>query len=114
MFDVTVIQKLTSEKEPLVILSKNDSLYYITAKRKALTKNAFYGHFITTGEIQKLADDIIRSHSRFLFVDNSPFQCYANLVVEYIPRVLELIDGAYVKVKNLGFLDVYVKRESQQ
>jgi len=111
LFDVMAIQKLTTASAPLAILSKNDTLYYISAKRKALPKNAFYGHFITMGELERLADDIVRSDSRFLFVDNSSFQCYANLVVQYIPRVLELVGDHFVKVKSLGFLDVYVRNE---
>lgn len=109
LLDVIAIQKLTDEKEPLMILSKNDTLYYIYSYRKSFFKNSFYAHFFTHSQLLEMATGILESGSKYLFIDNSPFQCFENLVVEHNSKIFSLVSQNYIKRARLGFLDVYEK-----
>ncbi len=105
--DVTNIRRLIPENEPLAILSKNDTLYYIYAQRKSLFKNSFYAHFLTFPQLSGMATTILNSRVKYLFMDNSFFQCYDNTVTWHNPYVYELIRTRFIKQDSLGFLDMY-------
>jgi len=106
-FDVAMIQRLVDAGQPLTILSKNDTLYYIYARRKSTFKNAFYPHFLTRRQINGMADTILEANPQFLFMDNSSFQVYDNLVAKQNPKVFSLVSQNFTKRVSLGFLDVY-------
>ncbi len=105
--DIAVIDRLIGLDKPLAILSNNDTLYYIYAHRKSLFKNAFYPHFATLPLLYAIADTIVQSDIQYLFVDNSDYQCYDNLVTQHNSMVLGLVSKYFVKRTSLGFLDVY-------
>lgn len=105
--DVRAIDLLVAKNQPLALLSKNDTLYYVYAKRKSLFNNAFYPHFATRTQLEGEVDTILESNVKFIFIDNSSFQCYENLVTEQNKTVFEGVRDYYVKRATLGFLDVY-------
>lgn len=106
-FDVTMIQRLVGAHESLAILSRNDTLYYLSTRRKSLFNNAFYPHFLTHTQISEMADTILNSDNRYLFMDNSSFQVYDNLVTKHNAKVFSLVNKNFVKRASLGFLNVY-------
>jgi len=110
-FDVAVIRRLVAANEPLAILSKNDTLYYIYARRKSVFKNAFYPHFLTHTQIDEMVDTILRSDVRYLFMDNSPFQVYDNLVTKHNSHIFSRIGQHFSKRASLGFIDVYERTQ---
>ena len=61
-----------------------------------------------------MTQQILNSKIRYLFVDNSNFQVYDNLVTEHNPKVLESAQGDFVKRTPLGFLDVYERLTPRQ
>src|SRR3989338_9746564 len=44
-YDCLMIKKLTSARDPLVLISRNDTLYYAYTQRKSFFKIAFYPNF---------------------------------------------------------------------
>jgi len=105
--DIAMIQRLVGANEPLAILSKNDTLYYIYARRKSVFKNAFYSHFLTHTQVDAMAKTILQSSVRYLFLENSPFQVYDNLVTKHNNKVFSSLSKHFVKRAASGFLDIY-------
>lgn len=105
--DLAAIKRLVPPKEPLAVLSKNDSLYYIYAQRPAFFKNAFYPHVHRLSDLPRMSERVLAEKPKYFFVDNSSFQSYDNLVADYTEAVMERVRPYYVKRATAGFLDIY-------
>ncbi len=110
-YDLESIRRLTATGEPLAIFSKIDTLYYIYTPRPSLFNNSFYAHFHLNSELKKMANEVLQSRVRYLFVDNSPFQCYNNMVSSHGEAAFFMIKDSFVKRARLGFLDVYERKK---
>ena len=76
--DVAAIAALVPPDEGLPILSKNDTLYYVFAKRTSIYKNPFYPHFFYKADIDQMVAALLTSKVGYMFLDNSGFQAYEN------------------------------------
>ncbi len=107
-YDVLIIRKLTSPREKTVIISKHDTLYYFTAGRASFFKVPFYpNQFFVTKDLYKGMEDIINGKNRFLFIDNSNYQCYNNSVNPHIDVMKKYLIRSFRLQQTLGLLDVY-------
>jgi hypothetical protein len=106
--DLAAIGTLVPPDGALPILSRNDTLYYVFGQRKSLFKNSFYPHFFFKSDIDEIARNLETSSVGYLFVDNSAFQIYENMIdVSIGTQVRDRIGKKYRFVKHAGFLDVY-------
>jgi hypothetical protein len=106
--DLAAITALVPAGAALPILSRNDTLYYVFAQRKSLFKNSFYPHFFFKSDIDEITAALQGSEVAYLFVDNSGFQVYENMIDASIASQLrERLAGRYRLLKRAGYLDVY-------
>ena len=109
-YDVLVIQRLIPKDEPAVIISKHDTLYHVYAKRKSFFKINFYPNFPPAkNDVPDAVDKIINSKVQYLFIDNSTYQCYNNMVDGHLSEMKTLLSKKFTKKSSLGLLDVYTR-----
>jgi len=105
--DFEGIRRFVPEGEPLLIISRNDTLYYLHTQRPSFFKNSFYPHFFLMTEVNRSAAEILAAKDPYLFVDNSLFQVYENRVSTHAGPLFAKVEPAFRKTATLGFLDVY-------
>lgn len=108
--DVRTIQSLVPPEESLAILSKSDTLFYVESQRKSLFKNSFYPHTFLISEIKEIADTILTSNCKYIFLDNSNFQIFNNRVSNHVYMPFDLLNGKYERVASLNFIDVFKRK----
>jgi len=107
-YDVLTIQKMIPPGEPLIILSRNDSLYHVYAERKSLFKIAFYPTFnYLAPDISGPVEQILKSDARYLFIDATRYQCYNNKVTEHFEPMRAALIPYFKKKNSFGLLDLY-------
>lgn len=113
-YDVAVIQRLVGPKEPAVVVSKHDTLYYWYAGRKAPFKIAFYpnSNFLAS-DVDDLFERILTSKSPYVFIDRSTYQCYNNAVSSHGVELKKRLAAHFRLVENLGLLDLYERSNPQ-
>jgi len=90
------------------MISKNDTLYYVFSRRKALLKNSFYPHFFFKSDLTDMASALLSSPVEYVFIDSSRFQVYENRVDPTIANdVWAQVASRYRLLRHAGFLDVY-------
>jgi hypothetical protein len=106
--DLAAIRELVPPDAALPIISRNDTLYYVFAGRKAVFKNSFYPHFFFKSDIDEMVHQLEAVNLAYLFVDRSSFQVYENQIdVTIGQQVKERLRNKYRLVKHAGLLDVY-------
>ena len=111
--DLRAIEAFVPRGEALPILSKNDTLYYVYAQRKSLFENSFYPHFFLKSDIDEMVAALHHTTAPYLFVDNSGFRGYINIVDQApMNQVWSQVRGEYVLLARAGFLDAYRRRDA--
>lgn len=106
--DLAAIAALVPPDAALPILSRNDTLYYVFGERRSVFKNSFYPHFFFKSDIDGIARSLETTEVAYLFVDNSGFQVYENMIDPSIgSQVRERLANKYRLLKRAGYLDVY-------
>ncbi len=106
--DLAEIRALVPADEGLPIISKNDTLYYVFAPRKALVKNSFSPHFFFKEDIDIVTNAILSAKCEYLFIDNSNFRTYENVVDAAVAReIWARLTTRYKPVRRAGLLDIF-------
>jgi len=110
-YDVLSVQRRIPPDEPLVLISKHDTLYYAYARRKSFFKIAFYPNFsYTISQVPEAVEKIVKGKSRFIFIDRSPYQCYNNVISPHWLKMREELSKYFYLKQTLGLLDLYERR----
>ena len=110
-YDVANIVRLVPPGDALAIISKHDTLYHVFSGRKSLFKVAFYPSLLyTQDQIPEAAETILNSGQKYLFIDNSTYRCYNNVINPNNERLIPLVSHHFRKVETLGLLDLYERK----
>ena len=111
-YDILSIQKLIAPDEPVILISKHDTLYYTYARRKSFFKIAFYPNFsYTISQVPEAIEKIVNGKARFVFIDHSPYQCYRNVISPHWLKMRDELSKYFYPKQSLGLLDLYERRE---
>jgi len=111
-YDILSIQKLIAPDEPVILISKHDTLYYTYARRKSFFKIAFYPNFsYTISQVPEAIEKIVNGKARFVFIDHSPYQCYSNVVSSHWMKMRDELSKYFYLKQSLGLLDLYDRRK---
>jgi hypothetical protein len=107
--DLAAIRSMVPVGQAVPMISKNDTIYYLSAPRQALYKNSFYPHFFFKSDIDDMVKALLSSPVPYLWVDDaSRHQSYENGVDGRIASdVWARIAPHYRLSRHAGFLDIY-------
>ncbi len=107
-YDILAIQQLTSPQEPIVLISKHDTIYQLYSHRKSFFKIAFYPNFSATKtQTSEAIEKILKSNVQIIFIDHSAYQCFTNRVSEHGLVMKQELSKYFRNERRLGLLDLY-------